>query len=139
MAGSISTGEVRAAQEPGHRVNVALWSLQAVTAVAVIGAGLATVAGAAQPVEMFDEIGAGEWFRYLVGALEVAGGMGLLIPRLCGLSGLALAILWVGAIATHLFVIGGNPAPAAAFLVLTAVIAYGRRRRIAELTGGTTR
>ncbi len=134
-----SIGEVRTAQAPGRRVDVALWSLQVVIAVAVVGAGLATLGGAAQPVEIFDQIGAGEWFRYLVGTLEVAGGLGLLIPRLCGLSGLALAALWVGAIATHLFVIGGSPAPAVVFFVLTAMIAYGRRHRTAELMGVITR
>jgi putative oxidoreductase len=88
---------------------------------------------------MFEQIGAGEWFRYLTGTLEVAGGLGLLIPRLCGLAGLALAGLWAGAIATHMFLVGGSPAPAVVFLVLTAVIAYGRRHRTAQLLEGTTR
>ena len=31
-------------------------------------------------------IGAGQWLRYLVGALEVAGGVGLLILALAGLA-----------------------------------------------------
>ena len=137
---SISTRQAtQTTQVPGRGRNVALWGLQVLTAVGVIGAGLATVGGAAQPVEIFEQIGAGEWFRYLTGTLEVAGGLGLLIPRLCGLAGLALAALWVGAVATHLFVIGGSPAPAAMFLVLTAVIAYARRGRTAELWDGATR
>lgn len=88
---------------------------------------------------MFHEIGVGEWFQYLTGALEVTGGLGLLIPRLCGLTGLALAALWLGAIATHLFVIGGNPAAAAAFLVLSAVIAYARWGRTVTLVKGILR
>jgi hypothetical protein len=111
----------------GRRKNIALWVLQAVTAVAILGVGAATVAGAAQPVQMFHEIGLGDWFRYLVGVLQLAGAVGLLIPRLCGLAGLAFVGMWLVAIATHLFAIGGNPAPAAVFLVLTAVIAWGRR------------
>ena len=82
---------------------------------------------------MFHQIGAGEWFRYLTGVLEVAGGLGLLVPRLCGLAGLALAALWVGALATHVVVLGGNPTPAVVFLVLTAVIAYARRHRTTQL------
>lgn len=129
----------RAPHAPASKLNVALWSVQVITAVAVFGAGLATVGGAAQPVEMFNQIGAGEWFRYLTGALEVAGGLGLLIPRVSGLAGLALAGLWTGAVVTHLFVIGGNPTPAVVFLVLSALIAYGRRHRIAELTAGILR
>ncbi|MGH3095344.1 MAG: DoxX family protein [Streptosporangiales bacterium] len=133
--------DTRAARShvPGRPANIALWCLQVVTAVAVVGAGLATVGGAAQPVEMFDRIGAGEWFRYLTGALEVAGGLGLLIPTLRGLAGLALAALWVGATATHFFVIGGNPVPAVVLLVMSCAIAYGRRHRSAALMEGVTR
>ncbi len=138
MPGTIST-TFRAPHAQSGVINVALWVLQVVTAVAVVGAGLATVSGAAQAVEMFHQIGAGDWFRYLTGALEVAGGLGLLIPRLSGLAGLALVALWTGALGTHLFLIGGNPTPAVVFLVLSAVVAYGRRHGIAELMGGIVR
>lgn len=121
-------------QVPGGRgKNVALWVLQVVAAAAVFGAGVATVAGAAQPAQMFTEIGLGDWFRYLTGALQLAGAVGLLIPRLCGLAGLALAGMWLVAIGTHLFVIGGSPLPAVVLLVLTAAIAWGRRDRVATL------
>lgn len=117
----------------GRGTNIALWVLQAITAAAILSAGAATLAGAAQPVQVFAEIGLGDWFRYLVGVLQLAGAIGLLIPRLCGLAGLAFVGMWLGAIATELFVIGGSPAPAAVFLVLTAVIAWGRRNRTAAL------
>lgn len=40
-----------------------------------------------------------------------------MIPRLCGLAGLALVGMWLVAIATHLFVIGGSPLPAVVLLV----------------------
>lgn len=33
-------------------------------------------------VELFNEIGLGQWFRYLTGGLEVVGAVALLIPRL---------------------------------------------------------
>jgi hypothetical protein len=32
--------------------------------------------------DLFADIGAGQWFRYAVGGPEVAGGVGLLVPRL---------------------------------------------------------
>jgi putative oxidoreductase len=117
----------------GRRLNIALWVLQAVTAVVIFGLGAATVAGAAQPVQMFDQLGLGDGFRYLTGVLQLAGAVGLLIPRLCGLAGLAFVGMWLVAFGTHVFVIGGNPAAAAAFLVLTAVIAWARRDRTADL------
>jgi putative oxidoreductase len=117
----------------GRGKNIALWVLQAATAAAMLGVGAATVAGAAQPVQMFHEIGLGDWFRYLTGVLQLAGAVGLLIPRLCGLAGLAFVGMWLVAIGTHLFAIGGSPVPAVIFFILTALIAWGRRERTADL------
>ncbi|MGH3549905.1 MAG: hypothetical protein ACRDQU_17705 [Pseudonocardiaceae bacterium] len=56
-----------------------------------------------------------------------------MIPRLCGLAGLAFVGMWLVAIGTHLFVIGGSPLPAVVLLVLTAAIAWVRRDRVAAL------
>lgn len=42
-----------------------------------------------------------EWFVPVSGALELAGAVGLLIPALRGVSGLALVLFVVGAGATH--------------------------------------
>ena len=67
------------------------------------------------------------------------GGRGLewgseaLIPPLVGLAALALAVLWLVAIGTHLFLIGGNPAAAVAFFILSAGISWGRRDSIRKL------
>lgn len=40
-------------------------------------------------------------FMYLVGALELAGAIGLLLPRLSALAGFCLAALMLGAVRTH--------------------------------------
>src|ERR1700694_5775113 len=32
-------------------------------------------------VDMFNKVGLGQWFRYFTGALEIIGGVGILIPR----------------------------------------------------------
>ncbi len=71
-------------------------------------------------MRQFGRIGAGEWFRYFVGALELAGGLGLLIPRLSGLAALGLAGVMVGAILTHLFVL-----PPVYYATIPAIFAVG--------------
>ena len=53
--------------------------LQVVLAAIIAGGGISKLAGDPVMVDMFADIGAGQWLRYLVGALEVAGGVGLLI------------------------------------------------------------
>ena len=63
------------------------------------------------------------------GALEVAGAVGLLVPRLSGLAALGLAALMVGATVTNLFIIGERPWLPVGLLLVSAVIAWGRRSR----------
>jgi putative oxidoreductase len=115
--------------------NIALWVLQGLTAAFFASAAAAKLAGTAQMVQLFDDIGVGQWFRYAVAILEIAGAIGLLIPRLTGLAALGLVGLMLGAVATHLFIVGGNPASALVGLVLVAVIAWFRRDRTAALLG----
>ena len=53
-------------------------------------------------IEAFARWGYPLEFMYLTGALEVAGALGLLVPRLSSLAALCLAALMVGAVGTHL-------------------------------------
>lgn len=52
------------------------WILQGVVAVAFFAAGAAKLAGAAFMVQLFDQIGLGQWFRYVTGLVEVIGSSG---------------------------------------------------------------
>jgi uncharacterized membrane protein YphA (DoxX/SURF4 family) len=83
-------------------------------------------------VQIFTEIGAGQWFRYFIGAVELAGGIGLMVPRLAGPAAVGLMALMIGAAYTQAVVLD-EPAmvttPAIIF-VLAAVIAWGRRDSI---------
>lgn len=116
--------------------NVTLWVLQVAAAANFLLAGGMKLAGAPEMVKLFETIGVGQWFRYLTGVLEVGGALLLLVPRACGLGALLLACVMVGAVATHLFVIGGSPLPAALLLALALVIAWGRRGRTRRLLYG---
>ena len=78
-------------------------------------------------VRIFEQIGLGQWFRYLTGLLEVAGGIGLLIPRYAFYAAILLVIVMIGAIITHVAVVGGSPAPAASLFVLSGIIAWLRK------------
>ena len=114
-------------------VNVVLWVLQALLALMFAMAGLSKVLGGAAMVEMFATIGAGQWFRYVVGALEIAGALGVLIPRLSGLAALGLACLMAGAAVTNLFILGANPLLPIVLMVVSVLVAWGRRSRTKAL------
>ena len=107
---------------------VVLWTLQIVSAALFLLSGTLKVSGAPMMVQMFGAIGLGQWFRYFTGGLEVISAVLLLVPSLARFGALALAVTMVGAILTHLFIIGGNPAVPVALLAATTTIAWVRSR-----------
>ena len=106
---------------------IALWTLSGLVAVAFIGAGGTKLAGVPAMVEMFAKVGLGQWFRYVTGLLEVAGAIGLLIPRYAFYAAVLLGIVMVGAVIAEVAVIGDSPVPPAVLLVLSGIIAYLRK------------
>ena len=117
----------------GKIMNVGLWILQIGAAGMFLMVGFLKLSGDPQMVALFQAIGLGQWFRYVTGSLEVLGAVLLLIPRLSGLGALLLVGVTLGAVTTHLFVIGGNPLPAIILLIVTGIIAWGRRERTIKL------
>ncbi len=121
----ITTNTLPAASGKGRLIT--LWTLSGLVALAFAFVGGGKLAGTAQMVELFDKVGLGQWFRYLTGLLEVAGGIGLLIPRYAFYAAILLVIVMIGAIITHLAIVGGSPAPAASLLALSGIIAWLRK------------
>ena len=120
----------------GKIVNLALWVLQIAAAGMFLMVGFLKLSGDAQLVGLFEAIGLGQWFRYLTGTLEVTGAILLLIPRTSGLAALMLVGVMAGAVITHLFIVGGSPLLAIILLVVTGVVAWGRRHRTISLLTG---
>lgn len=132
-AETVANGSARgAAHTSGRAGNIALWVLQVLLALMFLFAGAGKLAGEAQTVALFNEIGWGDWFRYVTGVVEIAGAIGLLIPRLAGLAALGLVGVMIGATVTELAL--GHPVIGALVPgVVVAVVAWGRRSRTAEL------
>ena len=121
----IATNTLPAASSKGRIVT--LWTLSGLAALAFIGVGGLKLAGVPAMVELFDKVGLGQWFRYLTGLLEAAGGIGLLFSRYAFYGAGLLCLVMVGAITAHLTVLGGSPAPAFVLLILSGTIAYLRK------------
>ena len=114
-------------------INVVLWVLQIGAAGMFLMVGFLKLKGDPQLVGLFKAIGLGQWFRYLTGTLEVAGAVLLLIPRTSGLGALLLVAVMVGAVVTHVVIVGGSPLMAIILLVVTSIVAWGRRHRTMNL------
>jgi uncharacterized membrane protein YphA (DoxX/SURF4 family) len=128
---SVNSDFAIAQQTPRHSkaLNFTIWGVQILAALAFLAAGGSKLSGAPAMVEMFEKIGFGQWFRYVTGSLEVAGALLLLLPRTAAIGGWLLAAVMIGAIGTHLFLIGGNPVPAAVLLALAITVGWNRWRR----------
>jgi len=112
---------------PIHRnrlASIAPWGVQVVLAGMFLLAGGSKLAGVAAMVALFDAIGVGQWFRYVTGGIEVVSAVALLVPSL------ALFATMIGAVATHLFIIGGSPALPVLLLLGSLVVAWARRDQL---------
>ena len=112
---------------------VALWVVQIALAGMFLLAGGSKLLGAPAMVGLFDAIGIGQWFRYLTGGIEVISAVALLVPSLAAFGAAALVATMIGAIATHLFIVGGSPAMPVILLLGSAVVTWARRH---QLVGG---
>jgi putative oxidoreductase len=133
MSQTITKGIPLGSDPTGRIINVGLWVLQIGAAGMFLMAAFGKLTSDPQMVGMFDAIGIGQWFRYLTGSLEVLGAILLVIPRLSGLGAWLLVGVMLGAVATHLFIIGGSPLMAIILLIVVGIIAWGRRQRTMNL------
>jgi len=133
MAQAIAESTRSSSGSTGKIMNVGLWILQIAAAGMFLMVGFLKLSGDPQLVGLFEAIGLGQWFRYLTGTLEVAGAILLLLPRTSGLGALMLVGVMTGAVMTHLFIVGGSPLMGIILLVVTGVVAWGRRQRTMNL------
>ncbi|MFF8407647.1 DoxX family protein [Streptomyces sp. NPDC015684] len=122
MTPTATSGRARAAR-------IALRSLQVLLALFYgIASALPKLIAHPSAVESFDRIGWGSGAMYTIGALELAGGIALLIPVLQSVAATALSALMVGAFIVQLTAFDGqNAATPLILIVPLALIAWARR------------
>jgi uncharacterized membrane protein YphA (DoxX/SURF4 family) len=120
-------------------LNIGLWTLQILAALAFVAAGSGKLLGTPDMIALFDAVGIGQWFRYVTGSLEVLGALLLVVPGTTAFGAVLLAVIMVGAIVAHLAVLQTSPAAPLVLFVLTALIAWGRRSQLVSLVAGHIR
>src|ERR1700742_3696871 len=121
---SLSDG-TPARTQPGKAANIALWVVQILLALAFAGAASGKLLGKPEMVGLYDVIGIGQWFRYVTGLFELTGAILILVPRTKFFGAALLALVMVGAVLTHLFILHSAPTAPAVLLVLAGVVAWG--------------
>lgn len=81
-------------------------------------------------VHIFELIGFGQWFRVVTAVIETVGGMLLLVPRATPIAVALLVPTMIGALLTHVFVVGiGRQSVLASILMLGVLgIGWGYRK-----------
>ncbi len=122
------------ARRPGRAANVALWVGQVFVALSFVAASIPKVTSDPIAVEGFAAMGFSPAGTAVIGCLEIAGAIGVLIPRLTGLAALCAVALMIGAVA---LTVATMPAVLAIYPavigVIAALVAYGRWYRTVEL------
>jgi len=123
--------ELRLLPESEPRNVVGDWTVRGGVAVVFLIFGMEKFSSdaASHWVTLFQEIGAGEWFRYFTGAVEVFGSLLVLIPRTATIGLAILAATMAGAVIILISVIGrtADSIFPAIFLVALAAIQWSRR------------
>ena len=109
---------------------IGLWVAQIALASFFLLAGGSKLAGVPETVTLFEAIGVGQWFRYVTGLIEVGSAIALFVPSLALLGAVALVATMLGAIATHVFVLGVSPAVPAVLLLAALVVVWARRGQL---------
>ena len=113
--------------ETGRGKTIAAWVLSVLLALLFVFAGSQKLMGASEPTQNFAQWGYPAWFRVLIGLIEVAGGIALLVPSLTLYAAGALGAVMFGAIYTHITKAApGVPVPIVCLIIL-AFISFARR------------
>ena len=131
--------------KPRRLTSTLLWTAQILLAAFFLFvAAVPKLAGSHSSVQEFGLIGAGQWFRYFVGTVELAGAIGLLTPWLAGLAAAGLAADMAGATIVNATVLhnttfGPNVWLTAILCAVVLLLAYGRRQQIKGLAAAIRR
>jgi len=124
--------------QPGKALNIALWTLQVLVALALVAAGSGKLLGSPAMIALFDAVGIGQWFRYVTGLLEVLGAVLLIVPSKAAFGSVLLACVMAGAVVAHLTVLHTAATAPLVLFAITALIAWGRRSQMTRLLGSQT-
>jgi uncharacterized membrane protein YphA (DoxX/SURF4 family) len=111
----------------GKAKKVALWALTGLLACLYLLSGSMKFVSP-EVAKHFEAFGYPDWFRALIGVVEVGGALALLLPRTAFYAAGALVVVMAGAVFTHLR--AGEVPQAAVPLVLLgllALVCYARR------------
>jgi uncharacterized membrane protein YphA (DoxX/SURF4 family) len=105
-------------------------TLRVILTFAFLAAGVTKIIGVEMMVKTFDHIGLGQWLRYLTGFVEVLGAILLWTPNRQALGALTLTVTMIGAVLTHIFILGPSSLPAVVLGALSICVLYLHKEQV---------
>jgi hypothetical protein len=114
----------------GGTRRIAVTILRVILGLAFLAIAAVKLTGSLQTVQMFENIGWGQWFRYFTGALDLIGAVLVLLPRSAFYGALLLmCTVGFGVVLTVAGRIHDSPVPPLALTVLAATVGWLTRPR----------
>jgi putative oxidoreductase len=110
-------------------MTIVLWILRILMAALFLFASYMKLSGNPMMVDEFNTIGLGQWFRHLTGALELAGGLAILVPSVSVFAALVLLAVDAGAFVTQIAVLHGDWIHTVVIGAILAAVIYLQRDR----------
>src|SRR3954468_9046307 len=113
-------------EQTSHRQDVMIsWILRVAVAAVFLSVGTSKFGEHSQWVKLFNQIGLGQWFRYLTGILQTGGAVLVIVPRtfLIGIG--ILACTMAGAVVAWIVRFGAFDNAIIPGVILVALIAIG--------------
>ena len=114
---------------------IATWALRAALAALFLFAAVMKLMGQPMMVQEFDAVGLGQWFRYFTGALELVGGIALLIPSLSVLGALVVLLVDIGAFFAQACVLHMDVVHTIVIAIAVGALLYLQRAQVRMLLG----
>lgn len=92
-------------------------SIRSILALVFLLIGVAFLSGSGSTLGIFEQIGLGEWLRYVAGFSAIFGGLLLLIPSWAVMGSAVATVMSLGALLIQAFMAVGSPA-------LTLILAF---------------
>lgn len=112
-------------------LTIVSWTLTILLALWLIAAGLSKLAPSDEQLANFENWEVSPEFMLFIGVCEILGAVALFIPKLRPFAVLGLAVILIGAIATHITSdeLVKTPTPTIALLLTLSVFLLWRRRK----------
>jgi len=128
VADSLSKPRTRA-------VTVFTWVLRILLAGVFLSGAVMKLTGAPMMIAEFQQVGLGDWFRYFTGALELVGGVAVLLPAVSPLGAALLLVVDLGACIAQVRVLHQDWIHTIVIGTLLVVLIYLQRARLSERFG----